>query len=562
MQKKDLIDTQICQDEEEQNLSNNKIIELLFELFQEKPSKEIDEKIKNYSSLIRDYENDIDIINKKSDRQTNLLHEACQVEKPNIEIIKILLEKKVNVNALSVDNATPLHLICKKPNLNALPIIELLLENKADLNLQSPGEESGIPNDAFYCALEYYSVNSSLNVLEFFLKKRQASSFEECPLEYIIIWSPLFQKFSKDDDLLKVQAHQLEVVKLLLKYLKGQKIGKVLCDLKTRTTDIKLVEQLLKAKADPNEKNFYQDMVLRQFICDSKPMEDYSTNPEFSYRPDIVKLLLEYKADPNLEYKADLEHEDYDEIINSPWVEFPTLLQLLSQRPSDTIDYELVHLLLKAGAKDTLNQICEDIPETCTEIALAQKNIRLVFLFICYGANINDIDLDHSSQKDLLDPIDLSMRNFIKILQSYDANSYKSILKKVKQEFIKQNFILDHVPYLAEIQKKKIISFLLSMKHHSLWKETPCKPPKVIQWKIMQHYLTEEEKLSFQEKEECMSILTNYLIKLTPEKIAENLDKIVNKLESFNKCALNKRKNEAIEESHEDNNKRNKRHFG
>ena len=63
------------------------------------------------------------------------LHEASQFSQ--VEIVRILLEKKVKIDPLKRADWTPLMLACTKAGPGALKVVQMLLSKGADVNLQN-----------------------------------------------------------------------------------------------------------------------------------------------------------------------------------------------------------------------------------------------------------------------------------------------------------------------------------------------------------------------------------------------------------------------------------------
>lgn len=108
-----------------------------------------------FQLLINNQNTDKTLLNVKHrfDEKT-LLHYAMEYADDPVEMIKLLLEHKADVNVIDKDNGTPLHLAIK---LGHIEIVKLLLANKADVNVFS--NESTAP---LYLAIQHGNKNINI----------------------------------------------------------------------------------------------------------------------------------------------------------------------------------------------------------------------------------------------------------------------------------------------------------------------------------------------------------------------------------------------------------------
>ncbi|KAJ5066826.1 cyclin-dependent kinase inhibitor 2c-related [Anaeramoeba ignava] len=73
------------------------------------------------------------------------LHLACQNINPNsFEIVKYLIEKGININAQTDNGLTALHFVCQNPNPNSFEVIKLLIEKGIDINAKKRYNETAL----------------------------------------------------------------------------------------------------------------------------------------------------------------------------------------------------------------------------------------------------------------------------------------------------------------------------------------------------------------------------------------------------------------------------------
>jgi ankyrin repeat protein len=95
----------------------------------------------------------------------NLLHFECKNKKISIEMIKYLLQNKVDVNFVNLDNSIPLQNACKNKN-SSVEILKTLIDNNSDINsvnyIKETPFHSLLKNDHVLC----------FDILKYFIEKK------------------------------------------------------------------------------------------------------------------------------------------------------------------------------------------------------------------------------------------------------------------------------------------------------------------------------------------------------------------------------------------------------
>ena len=75
-------------------------------------------------------------LNLKNYSKSSPLHLACSVQHVSCEMIKIFINNKTDLNEMNSLHSTPLHLLCKNKKVNK-ECLKLLIEFKSEINLQN-----------------------------------------------------------------------------------------------------------------------------------------------------------------------------------------------------------------------------------------------------------------------------------------------------------------------------------------------------------------------------------------------------------------------------------------
>jgi ankyrin repeat protein len=212
----------------------------------------------------------------------------------NVEIAQLLLQNGADVNARSNNGSSPLHVAIKESNLH-VDIVKLLLENGADVHARKNGE-----TPLCLAALINYRLSDSNN---------------DTPLSLAELINYPFASFSDSNS--KLNEDLVEIVKLLLE--KGADVnasnenGETPLHSASKNGQFEITNLLLKNGADVNAVNNREwtplcEAASRYFMHYRKEDSDFSALEDEKYCPiffEIIELLVENKADVNVEYNRD-----------------------------------------------------------------------------------------------------------------------------------------------------------------------------------------------------------------------------------------------------------------
>lgn len=293
----------------------------------------------------------------------------------HIPIAKLLIENNADLTILSPDDLTPLSMASSKENFE---IFKMLIEKNVDVNQKS--KEGGT---ALMSAI--YFVN--LPAVKILIEKNADIDFQTENG-----WTPLLMASRWDN---------LEIAKFFLekKVNVNAQIhcnnGKNNCSEKGQTAllfaiengNLELVNLLLENGADPNLENKEGNPPL--FI----PLSTiYLKNSD-----EIIKTLLEHKANPNFIAKDVSKN--------------PLLLLAIKRVPKD-----IVQMFLDFGAEVNSHN---NLNETGLYIAVGEKNLDMCSLLIKYGADVN---LAKFGKTPLMAAAHNGSENMVKFLLSNNAD--------------------------------------------------------------------------------------------------------------------------------------------
>ena len=162
-------------------------------------------KFRNYLQKI-----DIEILNNKKDDYGNtIFHIACK--KGNLEMIKLLIEKGIDLNTQNDSGNTSLHYACNKGNLE---IVKLLIKKKVNIHIPNNNGNTAI----YYC----YNVENLEIILLSNKKKFDFDEENNVYLNFEIFSENIHSNIQDDNGFLFTK--KLEIIKLLM--ANGAKINK------------------------------------------------------------------------------------------------------------------------------------------------------------------------------------------------------------------------------------------------------------------------------------------------------------------------------------------------
>lgn len=243
-------------------------------------------------------------------RSTNLSGTDLEnlISKNDISLIKKYISDGKDINTLDGDGYTMLH---NSVRLNKLEIVEMLIENKANLDIKTA--DKGMTALALVCEL------GNIILIERIIKAGANVNLVNKEFNQPI-WILLN---NRGDD-------YQDAIILLLKnnaQVKNSNQGDVFLEKLVEFEDVKFVRRVLDlGLLNVNEIGVSGDAPIHVACIMGKK--------------DMVEILLEYKADPN--------------IISEDFLDHTPLLSLLTNHPNDCID--IVNMLIAAGAKPTAKE--------------------------------------------------------------------------------------------------------------------------------------------------------------------------------------------------------------
>ncbi|XP_068687498.1 uncharacterized protein [Montipora foliosa] len=288
------------------------------------------------------------------------LHKA--VIRKDVPLVKLLLENKADVDIQGENGETPLH---KAVTQKDVPLVKLLLENKADVNIRDWSGKS---------PLHKAVTQKDVPLVKLLLENKADVNIRDCSGE-----TPLHKVVTQKD---------VPLIKLLLENKAYVNIrdwwGENPLHKAVTQKDVPLVKLLLENKADVNIPDWSGETPLHKAVT----QKDVP----------LVKLLLQNKADVNirdclrgaplhkavtqkdvplvkllLENKADVNIQDW-------WGETP-LHKAVTQK-----DVPLVKLLLENKADVNIRDCLRGAP---LHKAVTQKDVPLVKLLLEYKADVD-----------------------------------------------------------------------------------------------------------------------------------------------------------------------------
>lgn len=228
---------------------------------------------------IKDNISDINNSNLSSNGKTPLLLSAKNC---HLEMVKILIKNKANVNVCDYDNNTPL-LLCLDESYQEdhIKIAKLLIKNKANVNMKNKNNCS---------AIHYATETGSITIIKLLIENganiNSKDKFGSTPLKLLIDLYPPYNRC-----IIRTYKKKIDTLKLLLKNKANVNIpnNETIYPLHKAVwnNEKEVVKLLLEYNADPNVQT------------DDKCCMIVSTSEDMNY--EIVKLLLEYKANPNIQ---------------------------------------------------------------------------------------------------------------------------------------------------------------------------------------------------------------------------------------------------------------------
>jgi len=309
------------------------------------------------------YENNREIVRLLLEKRANVnavvtngdtpLNRACYYNYP--KIVGLLLEYSANPNIANKNGETPLYRACRENNLE---IVRLLLDKGANVNV--------VVADGFYkgeSAFYWACVHRDLDMVRILLEKVRSELGQSGAQEFI-------NKVDNGNTPLKTAYlfHNLKMVELLLEYGANPNIAdkddSIPLNWACYENNLELVRLFLKygAKESVNKANKDGYTPLNR-AC-------------FSDNLDIVKLLLENGAKESVN-------------IANNYGNTPLNWACHSHKK----DPEIVKLLLDNGAQESIN-IANNDGETPLYQACVLLNREMVKLLLIYGANVDQKSLE------------------------------------------------------------------------------------------------------------------------------------------------------------------------
>jgi len=310
-------------------------------------------------------------INARYYDNNNILHIASQ-NRYGIKVIEILLEQKMDVNSLNIYNQTPLYFAV---NRWADEIAETLLKSGANPNIQSSEKNTNgwtplmltAKSNSIDCAILLMEFNADKSITN---KKGQTALDIAKEKNNLIIIEIIgnYEKFkNKYAAFLAFEKYDYENLPSLIQKQENvnlkYKYGRTLLHHAIIRNKPELVKKLLQLKADPN--------ILSSF--NYSPLMFAAQYSDF----DIFNILIAYGADPSI------KDNDGKKIGEKTRNNTPIIIEAVAQN-----NYNVVKILLENGADVNATM---DSETTLLMIASLNKNdsYKIVSLLIKKGADVN-----------------------------------------------------------------------------------------------------------------------------------------------------------------------------
>eukprot|EP01156_Anaeramoeba_ignava_P023398 Anaeramoba_ignava/c21512_g8_i2.p1 GENE.c21512_g8_i2~~c21512_g8_i2.p1 ORF type:complete len:1015 (+),score=296.89 c21512_g8_i2:22-3066(+) len=297
-------------------------------------------------------QNGADLFAITTNQNRTCLHYAC-LESANLQTVKFLVDKRLDVRARDFMGLTPLHLVCKQPN--SLDIAQFLLTNGADLEANSREKES--------TPLHLAIAQNSIKLVQYLIQKYPKTS--QSHLKSIFFFA------------CEIEA-SLSIVRLIERYVdinktKGNKLSSILHTVCNVHQSREILDFLVERKADVNAIDSNRNTPLH-ISCEREMM-------------DFIKILVENHADVN--------------ILNN---NKDTPLHIACRKNS----IEIAKYLLENGANP--KQKLKDFSSPM-DLALRNDSFELVKLLFEHGFNLNEpimydvLPLHHACQSNSMEII-------------------------------------------------------------------------------------------------------------------------------------------------------------
>ena len=287
--------------------------------------------------------------NLKDSNGWTALHYAAQIG--DLESVKILIEKKADINSFSNNGRTALHLAAKMNRKDVVNyLVDIILKdhkNNSQMYLNAKDEHGCTP-----CHLAAKEGNTSC--LEVLLSKG-ADKYATDICGWNILHYASFHakrdtirhicKYDADYDILKNTKNTRN--KLPIEILSDYNLRHYFISLwhAAKEGDLDMTKRLIEIeRQNPNEKTrFEQNTPLHLAVLNNHYLE--------------VRLLLEYKADPNIENKAKCKPSEYARLMTEPMKE---LIKECEKNEKTTFDLrEIIEKLLKKKGEFIDSIVCE-----------------------------------------------------------------------------------------------------------------------------------------------------------------------------------------------------------
>lgn len=314
-----------------------------------------------------------DINARNSDNCTALYYAVLNCR---IDIVQLLIEAGADINITNKYNETALICACRK---NSIEITELLLRSGAAVNHQTRSTS----------AMEEACKNNSINIVKLLLKYKVDLinlPYKSLKFEIITLLLQAGAKFTNLMNFIKSNA-DINIIKLLLD--SGIQVNTY--DSKYDTTpliyacsknNIKLIKLLIRYNADVNFRGDRDDypleisnnlkivkLLLETNKCNRESINISLMHACYSGIESVVKILLEYNADPN-----------YSELMPNPLT--------IHINNCSKVNHNIISTLLQAGADPNLKDKNKFTPLS----SAIKKDLETIKLLVEAGAkNINDV---------------------------------------------------------------------------------------------------------------------------------------------------------------------------
>ncbi|KAJ6254687.1 ankyrin repeat protein [Anaeramoeba flamelloides] len=452
-------------------------------------------------------------INQLDSDQNSLLHLMCKnhPQMINLELFQFLKKNNFKFNIKTISKyQTALHLFCKQPNNKNLK--PKFLQLFIDFGIMDINQLDGHQRTILYTISEYNTKMINLELFQFLKKNNFNFNYKNWRNETVLhlyCWQPnnpnlnletlqLFIDFGyninqsaldncfsylainnpKMINLELFQFLKLNKFNFNVKNSKNKNIIETLLTMRNKYLNPKLIQLFISGGFDINQLN-YQNNTILHLICENKPeminlelfqilkmnnfnfnvrnpynqtaLELFCSNPNIYFNLESIQLFIEFGMDIN-----ELYHQKKS-ILHMIFLYYPKMITL-----------ELLQFLKKYkfnfNLKDSRNQ--NVLHYYVNQTKKSNLNLELIQLFIEFGMDINQLDIEKNSIFHYICQKNPKMIN-LELFQLFKENNFNFNIKNSKNENVLHNYFWasSKINYLNLESIQLFIDFGVDTKH-------------------------------------------------------------------------------------------------